>query len=170
MRISLLSIFIILFLVCPSFAQPTETNYAVPTLYTGSFLFITLCQSTSDNCSAKFDDQLQLVIYYEFDKAAIYEDSPRDLTYYLMKNLDYPDGSYQYRLTLLLYINEEGKIIDVRVPDKNKNDYTLLEISAISTLKEMPNWQPALCDNKPVPSIYPLPMNLTPHNSQKPKY
>ena len=151
---------LLLFLAsCPSFLCSQSNSTAnLDTLTKHSFNE----SIGSENCVASFDKEQGILIYHQVDQVAQYKGKPTEFLSYLYTTIDYPEGSDQYRLALELYLDNEGNIMDARVVDKDEDDYTKLEINTISTLKQMPKWNPGRCENIPVHTLYPLSLHFTP--------
>ena len=69
-----------------------------------------------------------------------------------------PVGSH--RITLHIIVNEEGKVVFIRVFNKSKEDYTALEKEVIRVLRKI-KWYPAKCNDNKVTAQIVLPINIS---------
>jgi len=92
---------------------------------------------------------------------ANYNRSNEDFNTYLSKRIKYPKEVFKNGIEGKVYISffiEKNGAIDLQYIIKGANPY--LDFEAWKVLKNMPKWNPAIIDDKPVKSLYTLPISF----------
>lgn len=122
-----------------------------------------------DNCKYYYDSSLKERVYTIVSKPALFQNNScvDELTcfeYYLYDNIgiekkrtDYNNMWMEHngRLRFFLIIDTNGdilriKMLDGKLNEKNKKDYSVLEKETEKIVKKSPKWEPAQCNNKNV--------------------
>ena len=86
-----------------------------------------------------------------------YPGGPDSLWTFIKKNTKYPKGTLDYTGTVYVgfVVTEDGSLTNFKVM---KGLCDICDENAIETLRKMPNWIPALIDNKPIRARIVLPV------------
>ncbi len=82
-------------------------------------------------------------------------------TKYLKDHLSYPDEAFKQKIEGKVYIqfvvDVNGEIIETKIV---KGVHPLLDQHALEIVKNMPAWNPARIDGKPIKSRFVIPINF----------
>lgn len=96
-----------------------------------------------------------------FTRFEIIPKASYDINNYLAHNILYPayarEHSIHGRVIVKFTISATGKVTDVSIAKSVSPD---IDKEAIRVVEEMPDWQPGLQDDKPVPVFFTLPINF----------
>jgi|GEM_PF-1348626 len=119
-------------------------------------------QQTTSSCIQIQDSILHKPIYTNVDKLPEPVGGMGTLNKAIYKQLKYPPGDAYYtgKAIVAFVVQANGKIAGKRVirdPSSESHLFSDQVVKIVSSLK----WKPALCNNKPVASLYILPVNIT---------
>lgn len=110
---------------------------------------------------SKFDEQVGDKIHNVTDVTAQFPGGAAGITRYLSSKVRYPESAMkqkvQGRVIVKFAVGKNGKIFDARILKGISDD---LDAEALRIVKEMPEWEPALVDGKPVASYFTLPVTF----------
>lgn len=108
-----------------------------------------------------FDKQLNDTIYIKVDIPPVYTGSSRTLSGFIFKNLEVPNQEKpQTKLYFSFIVTKEGNVVKAKVPNKNEQDYTLLEIRIIELISKSSSWKPAVFQRRSVSAETSLPLHI----------
>jgi len=112
-------------------------------------------------CSKSYDTILKMDVYSFVDEMPEYPEGQQELLKFITKNLKYPEQEvFQGTITYSFIVDKEGKLIDKKIYNKNKEDYTPLDKEALRVLELMPKWKIGKCNGEKVPVRVILPIKL----------
>ncbi|WPU93266.1 energy transducer TonB [Mucilaginibacter sabulilitoris] len=118
-------------------------------------------QNSKNTCKGKQDSILHKFVYTTVDIMPEPQNGLKTLSDSLMKHLKYPTnkGDFQGKVIIAFVIEPDGKIDGQRViRNLFGSDFTFSQqlFKIVKSFK----WEPGLCKGKPVPVLYPLPINI----------
>ena len=118
-----------------------------------------------NNCEGFYDALTKKCVFRLVEKMPTFGDDimgehPKQLFYYIITRYKHDYDELQFIFNLQFVIDVDGSVTGVRIYNKKPCDYTVSEKQMISILKSMPKWNPGLHNNKPVPVMISLPINL----------
>jgi Periplasmic protein TonB, links inner and outer membranes len=100
-------------------------------------------------------------IYSFVDEMPEYPEGQLELLKFITNNLKYPEQEmFQGTITCSFVVNKEGHLIDIKIYNKNKEDYTPLDKEALRVLGLMPKWKVGKLNGEKVPVRVYLPIKL----------
>lgn len=100
-------------------------------------------------------------IYEEVDQEAVFPGGSADLMKFLSDKVEYPEKAQESGQEGTVFVEfvvaEDGKVIDIK---KLKGVTEELDAEAMRVVKAMPNWTPAVKDDKNVASYCRLPIRF----------
>ena len=121
---------------------------------------IALCQNTNDTLPfipALSEDTIDEVFIF-VEEPASFPGGMDALMLFLMKNLVYPDVDATGIVYVQFVVEKDGTITNVYV---KKGVVPALDEAAVAVVKKMPRWTPGKQRNKPVRSIFILPIQFS---------
>lgn len=121
---------------------------------------IALCQSTNDTMpvipalGVDTTEEVFLIV----EEIASFPGGMDALMLFLMKNLVYPDVDATGIVYVQFVVEKDGTITNVNV---KKGVVPALDEAAVAVVKKMPRWTPGKQRNKPVRSIFILPIQFS---------
>jgi protein TonB len=114
-------------------------------------------QVTPASVASEKDESVKLQV----DKQATFPGGNQNINSFIRENIVYPkeaiEQEIQGSVMVSFVINAEGDIEDVKI---SKSAGSILDQAAISVIKKMPKWEPAMYQNKAVKTMYTLPVNF----------
>jgi len=133
--------------------------FAIPVIAFSLFLFS--FNSSSNITSNKTPDNVQVQDTIP-DVRPKYPGGDMALRTFIVNKLKYPKEAVEKGLTDIVYVKflvtKDGKVTDVEVV---KGNYEILNNEAIRVVKMMPDFKPALKDDKPVDAYMTIPINFS---------
>ncbi len=121
----------------------------------------TLAQRKSANCPAFRDTILHKLVYKVVDKAPEVKGGIQQFYKKLSKNLRYPTGDIDYhgKVVVAFVVEPNGKIDGKRTIYDPSGKQRLFS-KQILNIVDMVIWIPGLCNGRPVPVLYTLPVRI----------
>lgn len=137
--------------------QPIFFIGIMPLLIWGSCRSSGAIDTERKNCNSYVDSILKIRIYTEVDVMPLYRDGEIKMLQAFSQNYHVPQNeAFQGAFKFEIIINESGEIIDLRIKNKKRENYSASEKNALKAMKNLSNWVPAMCNNIPVPIKFPL--------------
>lgn len=116
----------------------------------------------NDQCKSSYDTVLKMVVYSFVDRMPEYPGGQTELMKFITENINYPleQDVYQGSINCTFIVDTDGKLIDVKIWNKEKGDYSLLEVEMIRVIKLMPKWSAGKCSDEEVPVRFNLPIKF----------
>ncbi len=107
----------------------------------------------NEDCDFEIDSLTGEKIYTSYDQPPNIGGSEQTTQEYLKNNIEYP---HHYKdkewIVVTFTINRNGQMDQVSLYQNSKNE--LVNQKVVSAFKNMPNWNPALCNGEPVTAKY----------------
>jgi len=119
-------------------------------------------QQTNSSCTLVQDSILHKAIYTTFQQMPEPIGGMRALTKAIFKQLKYPPGDafYEGRIIVAFVIQANGRIAGERVFREPSGKRHLFSDQVFKIVRGF-KWKPARCNNKPVASLYVLPVKIS---------
>lgn len=111
------------------------------------------------SCEFHYDSSLKQNVYDRVDEWPVFPGGPSEAATFIIKNIKYFDVDNRKSIYAAVVIDVTGKIIQRRIMNKVKRDYTRNEKEVLKVIKMMPRWKPGSCNGKEVPVQVLLPLH-----------
>lgn len=113
----------------------------------------------TDDCEFQLDSLTGEKIYTRFDQAPNIGGSDESIMEYISSNFEWPHHYTDSELLIATFIvRQNGEIDQIEIYQKSQNEFA--NENFMKLIKNMPKWNPALCDGMPVTAKYYLPLKL----------
>lgn len=114
-----------------------------------------------DSCNYYYDTLVSRRVYTKVTKQPEFPKGKQELYRFIISKVKISEDEFiesHGKVITQFIVSENGKILNVSVPNKEKVAYSSLEKSIIQILNKMPDWQPGMCGDSIVSTLYKLPI------------
>lgn len=112
-------------------------------------------------CIRDYDSSTHRYVYFQVD---IMPEYPGGIQEYFMGNFKYPPHQevFQSKIVVDVIVEKDGKLSDLKIHGKKKQEYSEVERETIRLMSKMPKWTAGTCKGRQVPVKITFPLIFEP--------